>query len=213
MSALPALRQRGHRGGPPAGGVPRGKAGPVSTRCPSAGPVGAGGSVGDGCALPSAGGGHGAPQRFSAPARPRPPQRPLLAGAGAAPAGRRLPPCPAVRPALRAALRRVGRVGCDKRQLSAVLFRQAHGAALRVRVLARGLAGAHLLVETSVKHAGPSPASIRQTCPLKPPETGRHPQRLQQQCYPTSQPAATTLSRDGTEDVCQNVLQDVVHVH
>lgn len=203
MAALPALWQRGRRGGPPAAGVPRGRVGPVSPRCPSAGPVGAGGSVGDGCALPSAGGGHGAPRRLPAPPRPRPPQRPLLAGAGAAPAGRRLPPRPAVRAALRTALRapRLGRGGCYKRRPPAVLFRQAHGAALRVGVLARELAGAHLRAETSVKHAGPSPGGARQTCPLKPPETGGHPQRLQQQCYSTSQPAVTTLYGDGAEDV------------
>lgn len=68
---------------------------------PRAGPVVAGGSVGDGCALPSAGGSHGAPRHLPAPPRPRPSQRPLLAGAGCAPARSRLPSRPSVRAALR----------------------------------------------------------------------------------------------------------------
>lgn len=67
--------------------------------------MGAGGSVGDGCPLASAGGGHGAPRRLPAPPRPRPPQRALLAGAGAAPPGGRLPRRTPVRAALRSAPR------------------------------------------------------------------------------------------------------------
>lgn len=110
------------------------------------------GAVGDGCALPSTGGGHGAPRRLPAPPRPRPPQRPLLAGAGAAPAGRRLPSRAAVRPrsAPLSGLRSAplppagacpappgGRRGREKRQYSAAPSQGARSAALPVGVFAR----------------------------------------------------------------------------
>lgn len=179
-------------------------------RCP--GGCGRAGSEGDGCALPSAGGGHGAPRRLPAPPRPRPPQRPLLAGAGAAPAGRRLPSRPAVRPSPaprsepRSALRAPppagacpapagGRRGCEKRQSSAAPSQGARSAALPsgVRPVSGGCAG-------SRGEAAVSAGACR-TQPVKAPGTRTHlPRRLQQRC-PTGWVAVTAVCAGGGRDV------------
>lgn len=187
--------------------------------------VRAGRSVGNRCAIPSAGGGHGAPRRLPAPPRPRPPQRPLLAGAGSAPARSRLRHRPAVRPspALRSALRRPtpasaprgGGGGCEERRISTVLFRQAHGAALLVGVLALGLAGAHQHVETRRRSPHLRPSKPRRCPPNLP---FKSPPRHARTCRGTSSSAApravTTVCVDSAarRRMYSRVLRDVVPV-